>query len=36
MNVEQALEWVREDELLEITPKAIRLRKKSLGGRGRF
>ncbi len=36
MNLEQALEWIREDELLEITPKSIRLRKKQLGGRRRF
>jgi GTP-binding protein len=36
MNLEQALEWIREDELLEITPKSIRLRKKTLGGRRRF
>jgi GTP-binding protein len=36
MNLEQSLEWIREDELLEITPKSIRLRKKSLGGRRRF
>jgi GTP-binding protein len=36
MNLEQALEWIREDELLEITPKSLRLRKKSLGGRRRF
>jgi len=36
MNLEQALEWIREDEVLEITPKSIRLRKKALGGRRRF
>ncbi len=36
MNLEQSLEWIREDELLEITPKSLRLRKKSLGGRRRF
>jgi GTP-binding protein len=36
MNLEQSLEWIREDELLEITPKSIRLRKKTLGGRRRF
>ena len=36
MNLEQALEWIRDDELLEITPKSIRLRKKALGGRRRF
>jgi GTP-binding protein len=36
MNLEQSLEWVRDDELLEITPKSLRLRKKALGGRRRF
>src|SRR6266508_468719 len=36
MNLEQALEWIREDELLEITPKSIRLRKKAMAGRRRF
>ena len=36
LNLEQSLEWIREDELLEITPKSIRLRKKSLAGRRRF
>jgi GTP-binding protein len=36
MNLEQSLEWIREDELLEITPKSLRLRKKQLGGRRRF
>jgi GTP-binding protein len=36
MNLEQSLEWVRDDELLEITPKSLRLRKKTLGGRRRF
>jgi GTP-binding protein len=36
MNLEQCLEWIREDELLEITPKSLRLRKRSTGGRRRF
>jgi GTP-binding protein len=36
MNLEQSIEWIREDELLEITPKSLRLRKKTLGGRRRF
>src|SRR5216683_3071447 len=36
MNLEQSLEWIREDELLEITPKSLRLRKKSMSGRRRF
>jgi len=36
MNLEQSLEWIRDDELLEITPKSLRLRKKQMGGRRRF
>jgi GTP-binding protein len=36
MSLEQCLEWVREDELLEVTPKSLRLRKKSMAGRRRF
>src|SRR5216117_700328 len=28
MNLEQSLEWIREDELLEVTPKSLRLRKR--------
>ncbi len=30
LNLEQAIEFIREDELVEITPKAIRLRKRIL------
>jgi GTP-binding protein len=30
MNLEQAIEFIREDELVEVTPKSIRLRKKVL------
>ncbi|MEO7062558.1 MAG: translational GTPase TypA [Dokdonella sp.] len=30
MSLEQALEFIEEDELVEVTPKAIRLRKKGL------
>ncbi|RLA73991.1 MAG: translational GTPase TypA [Epsilonproteobacteria bacterium] len=30
MNLELALEWIEEDELVEITPKTIRIRKKEL------
>ncbi len=30
MNLEQAIEFVRDDEMVEITPKSIRLRKKVL------
>jgi GTP-binding protein len=36
MSLEQSLEWVREDELLEVTPKSLRLRKRALTGRRRF
>ncbi len=32
MSLEQALEFIREDELVEVTPKAFRLRKKVLQG----
>jgi GTP-binding protein len=28
--LEQALEWIRDDELLEVTPKSLRLRKRVL------
>jgi len=30
MTLEQALEFIGEDELVEVTPKSIRLRKKLL------
>ena len=30
MSLEQALEWIDEDELVEVTPKSIRLRKRIL------
>jgi GTP-binding protein len=30
MSLEQALEFLREDELLEVTPQAFRLRKRIL------
>ncbi|MBI3625193.1 MAG: translational GTPase TypA [Candidatus Rokubacteria bacterium] len=36
MSLEQALEWIREDELAEVTPQALRLRKHSLSGSRRF
>jgi GTP-binding protein len=36
MSLEQCLEWIRGDELLEVTPQALRLRKKVLKGRRRF
>ncbi len=30
MSLEQALEFIDDDELVEVTPKAVRLRKKHL------
>ena len=30
LNLEQAIEFVRDDEMVEVTPKSIRLRKKVL------
>jgi GTP-binding protein len=36
MNLEQCLEWIREDELLEVTPKSLRLRKRGSASRRRF
>jgi GTP-binding protein len=30
MTLEKALEFINEDELVEVTPKSIRLRKKIL------
>jgi len=30
MSLEQALEWIEDDELLEVTPKNIRIRKREL------
>jgi GTP-binding protein len=36
MSLEQCLEWIREDELLEVTPQSLRLRKRQLTGRKRF
>ncbi|HTT07531.1 MAG TPA: translational GTPase TypA [Gammaproteobacteria bacterium] len=35
MELEQALEFIDDDELVEVTPKAIRLRKKKLKGHER-
>lgn len=32
MTLEKSLEWIRDDEMVEITPKAIRMRKRSLKG----
>ncbi|WP_342374187.1 translational GTPase TypA [Myxococcus stipitatus] len=30
MGLEKALEWIADDELVEVTPKSVRMRKKSL------
>ncbi len=35
MNLEQALEFIREDELVEVTPVAVRLRKRTLAANRR-
>ncbi len=36
MSLERALEWIAEDELVEVTPKSIRLRKKALDQNARY
>ncbi|MGB9801749.1 MAG: translational GTPase TypA, partial [Arcobacter sp.] len=30
MSLENALEWIEEDELVEVTPKSVRVRKREL------
>ncbi len=35
MTLERAIQFIREDELVEITPKSIRLRKRTLLARNR-
>jgi GTP-binding protein len=30
MTLEQAIEWIADDELVEVTPQSIRLRKRHL------
>jgi len=35
MTIDEALEWIDRDELVEVTPDAIRLRKRHLSGQGR-
>ena len=35
LSLEQALEFIREDECVEVTPKSIRLRKVELSGQKR-
>ena len=36
MSLEQCLEWIRDDELIEVTPESLRLRKRAVGDRHRF
>ena len=36
MGLERALEWIAEDELVEVTPKTVRLRKKALSANDRY
>jgi GTP-binding protein len=36
MSLEKALEWINEDELVEVTPKSVRLRKKVLPAGDRY
>jgi len=36
MTLEKAIEWIREDELVEVTPKSVRMRKKSLDPNDRY
>ncbi|HEX9243004.1 MAG TPA: hypothetical protein VF875_11240, partial [Anaeromyxobacter sp.] len=34
--LEKALEWIAEDELVEVTPESIRLRKRFLDQNARY
>ena len=36
MTLEQAINFIREDERVEVTPKSIRLRKVTLGVKARY
>jgi GTP-binding protein len=36
LSLEQALEWINSDELVEVTPKSVRIRKKSLSAAVRY
>jgi GTP-binding protein len=36
MGLEKALEWISADELVEVTPKSIRIRKRELSFNGRY
>jgi GTP-binding protein len=35
MSIEEAICYVRDDELLEVTPKEVRIRKRELDQKGR-
>jgi GTP-binding protein len=35
LTIEKALEWIDRDELVEVTPEALRLRKQILAGNRR-
>ena len=35
LSLEQTLEWIAGDELVEVTPKSLRLRKKTLNAGAR-
>jgi GTP-binding protein len=30
LNIEQAIEWINDDEIVEVTPAAVRVRKRIL------
>ena len=36
MGLEKALEWIAQDELVEVTPKSVRMRKRMLGVNDRY
>ncbi len=36
MGLEKALEWIADDELVEVTPKSVRMRKKALSSNERY
>ena len=36
MSLEKSLEWIAEDELVEVTPKSVRLRKRNLDSNSRY
>jgi GTP-binding protein len=36
MTLEKSLEWIAQDELVEVTPKSVRMRKRLLSGNDRY